>query len=323
MMRSVLPVQSALLEYIRTVFYRELRDVYSGLPKRPRWFLMRKIARFESVKLLVNYFHHLTTQSDVTYDVPQHQASLFQDVDVEHVVECLRTDGVCLGLNLPQEIVEQIVQFSKDVHCYGKAKPGLGFYYHEKDRISHKLNINLSNADYYNTSNCRAIQMIVEDPVLLKIARAYLGGPPVHQGTKLRWSFATKLSDFEKYKLSQTFHYDLDDYCAMKFFFYLTDVGVDDGPHICISGSHKSKKFLHKLLRGIYNEDNMVKFYSKDRVKFIYGGSGYGFVEDIFIMHKGLTPIKNDRLILIIEYALRDYGMKHDRIKESQLKSIS
>jgi hypothetical protein len=322
MMRSVFPFQSTLLEYIRTVLYREIRDVYYGFPKHPRWFLMRKLARFESIKILVNYLRR-TTQPKVTHDISQHQNSLFQDIDTDRVVDCLRKDGICLGLSLPRDIIAQIQQYSKDVHCYGKAKPGWGFYYHEKDVIARKLSIYLSNADYYNTADCRAVQMIVEDPVLLKIAKTYLGGPPVHQGTRLRWSFATNLSDFEKFKLNQTFHYDLDDYCAIKFFFYLTDVGTNDGPHICISGSHKSKKFLHKLLRGIYNEDEMIKFYQKDSVKSIYGKSGYGFVEDIFIMHKGLTPIQNDRLILIIEYALRDYGMQHDRIQESQLKSIS
>jgi hypothetical protein len=322
MMRSVFPFQSTLLEYIRTVLYHEIRDVYYGFPKRPRWFLMRKLARFESIKILVNYLRR-TTQPKVAHDISQHQNSLFQDIDIDRVVDCLRKDGICLGLNLPRDIIAQILQYSKDVHCYGKAKPEWGFYYHEKDAIAQKLGIYLSNADYYNTADCRAVQMIVEDPLLLKIAKTYLGGPPIHQGTRLRWSFATNLSDFEKFKLNQTFHYDLDDYCAIKFFFYLTDVGTTDGPHICISGSHKSKKFLHKLLRGIYNEDEMIKLYQKDSVKSIYGNSGYGFVEDIFIIHKGLTPIQNDRLILIIEYALRDYGMQHDRIQESQLKSIS
>jgi hypothetical protein len=322
MRRSVVPSLFALLESARTILYRETRDVYYGLPKHPRWFIMRKLARFESMKSLINNLRRHTTQLEVNHDVSKYSNTIFRGMDTDHVIDCLRKDGVYVGLHLPMDMVEQIMQFTKDVHCYGIGKTEYGFYYDEKDKVSRKLNRTFSGAYYYNTANCRAIRMIVEDPLLLKIARGYLGGHPMHQGTELRWSFATNLSEFDKLRTNQTFHYDLDDYCAMKFFFYLTDVGIDDGPHICIVGSHKSKKFLHKLLRGIYNEEETINFYKKENVKVICGNSGYGFVEDIFVIHKGLTPVKHDRLILIIEYALRDYGMQHDRIQESQLKSI-
>jgi hypothetical protein len=219
-------------------------------------------------------------------------------------------------------MVEQIFQFTKNTPCYGDGKPQFGFYYHEKDMVAKECNISFSNAHYYNTSTYQPIQAIVEDPVLLDIARRYLGGPPVHQGTDLRWSFCKQLSEFEKYKFNQSFHYDIDDYSAIKFFFYLTDVDMDNGPHMYISGSHKSKKFIYKVIRGIYNETKLYKFYNIKNVKHVCGKSGFGFVEDTFIIHKGLSPVKSDRLILIIEYALRDYNMQHDRIEASRLSSL-
>ena len=164
--------------------------------------------------------------------------------------------------------------------------PHWGFHYDRKDMVSRKLNINFATGDYYNTFTCRPIQQVVEDPMLLKIAQIYLGGLPVHQGTNLLWSFCKSSSEFDRYKANKTFHYDLDDYCSMKFFFYLTDVCINDGPHVCLLGSHKSKKFLWKVFRGNYHDDQVMHHYKSDRVKFIYGTSGYGFVEDSSIIHK-------------------------------------
>jgi hypothetical protein len=143
---------SALREYIRTFLYREIRDVYYGLPKHPRWFLMRKIARFESIKSLVSSLRHRLAHPDSMPDISQPQNSLFQGINIDRVVGCLRKDGVFVGLNLPIKVVEQIVQFSKDVYCYGKNKPEWGFYYDEKDVAIRKLNIKLLTADYITLS---------------------------------------------------------------------------------------------------------------------------------------------------------------------------
>jgi hypothetical protein len=322
MLRSWLTVLSAWLGALRTILYAELRDVSLGLPMHPRWFLMRMLGRFERGKSLVMYLRRRRTRRHVHGNGYQRQDTIFPDVDIEHAIDCLKKDGVYLGLHLPEEVVRQIVKFAAETYCYGNHKPHWGFYYSRKDIASRKLNINFLTGDYYNTFTCKAIQSVVEDPNLLKISQNYLTGFPVHQGTNLRWSFATTSSAFDRYRANQTFHYDLDDYCSLKFFFYLTDVGTDDGPHVCILGSHVSKKFAWKVFRGTYDDDQVMNYYTAGRMKFIYGNSGYGFVEDSSIIHKGATPLKNDRLILIIEYALRDYAMQHDHIAESELQPI-
>ncbi len=312
----------ALREQIRIFLYREIRDVYRGLFTHPRWLLMRKIARFDSVKSLVKYRRSRAAQRQGAHDVSQRPSPIFTDVDIDRMVDSLRKDGICLGIHLPRDIREQIFQYTKNTLCYGHGKPYWGFYYHEKNTISHKHNLNLTAADYFNTANCQVIQRIIDDPILLEIARKYLGGIPVHQGTRLRWTFRTNLSALEKFKYNRTFHYDLDDYAAIKFFFYLTDVDMEDGPHVCIMRSHTSKNVLHRLLRGMHNDEQITDYYGVENVNVLCGTAGFGFVEDTFIMHKGLTPTNNDRLILIIEYALRDYGMKHDCIQEAQLQEL-
>jgi hypothetical protein len=39
-------------------------------------------------------------------------------------------------------------------------------------------------------------------------------------------------------------------------------------------------------------------------------------------MHKGFATIQEDRLVLILEYALRDYGMQHDAVDKSRLRGL-
>ncbi|MDH3603263.1 MAG: hypothetical protein OEU26_26920, partial [Candidatus Tectomicrobia bacterium] len=234
----------------------------------------------------------------------------------------LGRDGLCLGVNLPLDVVDEIVQFALQTRCYGNGQPGWGFFHHEKQDVANRLGLKFTTADYFNTSESEVIRRVLNDPALLAIARQYLGGVPVHQGTRLRWSYGVELSELEKYKYSRTFHYDLDDYQAIKFFFYLTDVEMNTGPHVCVRGSHNTKRFSHRVLRGRCADEDVIEYYGADKVAVICGSAGAGFAEDTFCMHKGLATIQEDRLVLILEYALHDYGMQHDDVEMSLLRSL-
>ena len=323
MRESINPVLKALFDTIRMILYREARDFCKGFYPNPRWFLMRKIGRFESVKGFVGFYRRgvrgVTPPSLLT---PNSQETIFKDLDVERSLEELGQDGLSLGVNLPLDVVDEIVQFAHQTRCYGNGKPDWGFFHHEKQEVAQRCGLQFTTADYFNTSESEAIQRVLNDSTLLTIARRYLGGPPVHQGTRLRWSYGVELSELEKYKYSRTFHYDLDDYRAIKFFFYLTDVDVNAGPHVCVRGSHTTKRFSHRVLRGSCSDEDVIQYYGVDKIAVICGSAGAGFAEDAFCMHKGLATIQTDRLVLILEYALRDYGMQHDDVEKSLLRSL-
>jgi hypothetical protein len=108
-MRSWVPVLSAWLGTLRTILYAELRDVSLGLPRHPRWFLMRKLGRFERGKALVLYLRRRRAQPHIPGDGFQRQDTLFPDLDIEHAVDCLKKDGVYRGLRLPKEVVQHIL----------------------------------------------------------------------------------------------------------------------------------------------------------------------------------------------------------------------
>lgn len=312
-----------LILLIRTTVYRELSDLQKGMVGNVRWFFMRKMARFNTCQYLVKSFRRNTyTLSEISNHATIAN-SIFVDVDINQVVTQLEKDGIYVGLNLPKHLVNEIVKFAHHTPCYANGCEDLGFYYHDKDKVLKETGINLIIGDYYNTSSCEAIQKITNDPVLTEISRRYFNNDSVCQGHKLWWSFPTNLEIHHRFKYGQTFHYDLDDYAALKFFFYLTDVRATSGPHVCVLGSHNSKAFLHNILRGYWSDDTIIRKYKKEHIKTIHARSGEGFVEDTLCLHKGTIPEHKERLILVIEYAMRDYGMQNNIKNENQLKLIT
>jgi hypothetical protein len=115
----------------------------------------------------------------------------------------------------------------------------------------------------------------------------------------------------EQLKAAQVFHYDLDDYRFIKFFFYLTDVDLYSGPHVLIRGSHKNKKLSHQLL-GVRcaskPDEDIVGCYGAENLVTICGPAGLGFAEDATCFHKGTLPTQKERLLLQIEFAINNYG---------------
>ena len=75
---------------------------------------------------------------------------------------------------------------------------------------------------------------IATDPRVLALASGYLGLP----ATVVEVSAWRSMPGADKAVGAQIFHRDRDDFRACKLFFYLSDVGTDDGPHIFVRSSH-------------------------------------------------------------------------------------
>lgn len=302
--------------------YDSCYENYKGLTKNPRWLLMRKISRFQTGRSIMRYFLKGSAKS---YQSPvNYSHSLFQDVDVDEVINNLKTDGLYLSITLPKEVVKEIVEFANSTACYGNRKLDMVFYNQQKEKVQTQLGKRFVVGYYFNTALlCPAIKKVQNDPKLLAIAAKYLEQEPVHQGNQLWWSFAGETTDWERSKAAQMFHYDIDDYRFLKFFFYLTDVDADSGPHVCVRGSHKKKNISHLLLRKRETDEDIINYYGRESIVTIYGQAGFGFVENPLCFHKGITPTHQDRLMLQIEFATTDYGMQHDLRDGSVLKIVS
>ncbi|MDZ8077598.1 MAG: hypothetical protein RMX35_00635 [Nostoc sp. DcaGUA01] len=291
--------------------YNICYENYIGLTKNPRWLLMRKVSRFRIGRLTRDFFNRKNKY--VYQKNVNNNSSLFPDIDVDVVVNSLNKNAFYLGINLPKEIVKQITDFAHSHACYGYYKPNLGFFYHQKESAEKHYRQIFKLAGYFNTALlCPAIKRLQNDPKLLTIAAQHLECKPVHLSNQLWWTFAGDTTNFEKMKTFQMFHYDIDDYRFLKFFFYLTDVDASGGPHVCVRGSHKQKKLSHLLLPKCETDEEIISYYQPKSLVTIYGKAGFGFAEDPFCFHKGTTPITQDRLILQVEFGTIDYNMQHD-----------
>lgn len=281
---------------------------FTCMKHNPGLFWMRKLARFEFFRgWIIRFFRH----SNLAYELNQANPSVFQGIKVESLVSALRTDSYALGINLPQDIIQEILNYAHSAPCYAERNPNAKFYYREKEKVQASLGKEVRLGSYFNAEGCAVVRKLEHDPGLLAIAAKFLEAPPIHIATELWWSFPVTGTLFEQLKAAQVFHYDLDDYRFIKFFFYLTDVDECTGPHVLLRGSHKNKKFSHQLLgvRCASKDDKeIVEYYGTENLVTICGSAGLGFAEDSTCFHKGTSPSGKERLLLQIEYAINHYG---------------
>ena len=78
-------------------------------------------------------------------------------------------------------------------------------------------------------------------------------------------SFPANLTELEKIKNAQYYHWDNDFVKFFKLYIYLSDVDSDCGPHIFIPQTHKKKLDKHKLQRP-YKDTDIDNFLRKKRI---------------------------------------------------------
>jgi hypothetical protein len=281
--------------------------------QNPQWLLMYIFSRFETTRsLLILFYKSLYSNRSSVLQNTHLSNSLFENLDADKVVEDLRRDGFSPNISLPKYIVDSIYSFIGEIDYFPD---------HDGQRIEGSgEGVGLPGITYAKTYsrgrypedflNCKEVKQIINDPKLLYIAIKYLGVQPLHIGSRLWWSF----SDVPPYDLNragQNFHYDIDDYRSLRFFFYLTDVGVSNGPHAVIRGSHTNKSNSHRFaLSRFFSDEELGSFYKKEDFITLCGKRGYGFAEEPSIFHKGVSPKNGDRLILLIQYAINDWGVQ-------------
>ena len=277
--------------------------------KNPAWLLMFLLGRFNFMRNLVSLFHQVKD-----LDKYQERHSIFKDIEVDLVVKSLQRDGYYLGINLPPALIDEITQLAYSTKIQARNyNANLSFFYSDKTQLNTEDSNTFVHGFYTDVSSrIPSIKKLENDPKLLKIAAQYLDCEPVHIRTDLSWCFVAEKSAYEKNggDAQILFHYDLDDYHALKFFFFITDVDLSSGPHVCIRGSHKKKKLFHQFSLLIGRSDReMVDYYGQENLITICGQAGFGFAEDPFCFHRGTPPIDKDRLMLQIEFAVKNYGM--------------
>lgn len=287
-------------------FKRKFFDYLVQIVNKPRWFLMFSTGRIQCLRSLMIFI----LKRPYKCKIHSNRNSLFEKLDVDKVVQQLRNNGLYLGVNLPQPLLQEILEFSSSTNYLGNAGSQTYFFLAEKEKEELRHQSKFVSAHHLNpSSECPAVKNLEHDPKLWTIAAEYLETTPVLMKSWLRWTFATEATVSENVKGFFRFHYDLEDYRFIKFMFYLTDVDSSNGPHVCVKGSHKKKKLQHQfsLIRE-RDDQEIINYYGIESVETICGTAGFGFVEDFYCFHKATLPVHGNRLILEVKFAMNDYG---------------
>lgn len=253
--------------------------------------------------------HRITEQNYAK----ERNLSIFQDLEPEVAVESIEQDGYYPGLQLPETILKELLEYADTANISIDGKSGLEFKYGDRHQAAKKYQCEILTGNYLAVnSECSAMQKLVNDPKVKEIAARYLGKEPILVRSQMNWTFiGSKEAYAQKGVIGSPtvlFHYDLDDYRTLKFFFYLTDVDSFSGSHRCVAGSHKKRKLSHFLLRS-QSDKAIADYYGAENIVDICGQAGFGFAEDPFCFHRGSPPVTAHRLMIHLEFALNDYGV--------------
>lgn len=153
------------------------------------------------------------------------------------------------------------------------------------------------------------IQRIMTDFSVLSIAQSYLGCLPKADVTGMWWH--TDFSKEPNAEAATMWHFDMDRVKWLKFFFYLTDVTPDTGPHCFIEGSHRTRGIPKHLLQHGYSrltDKDIEDFYPKEKYIEYNAKKFTVIVEDTRGLHKGKAVIKGSRLIFQTQFSDHLFG---------------
>ena len=240
-------------------------------------------------------------------EFPEHDGVLGA-FDRKQVIENLDRDGFhVFDARLPDSVCDRLLAHALKTPsvAQGAAGDGDAMLVYDRNR-PRAVRYELEPKDLV----CNAdVQSLLADWSLLTVAQDYLRASPIFDIVTMWWH--TAYSDRPDARAAQFFHFDLDRPRWLKFFFYLTDVGPENGPHCFIKGSHRTGGIADELLARGYarlGDDDVAKHYAPDEhVKFV-GRKGTIIAEDTRGLHKGQHVVRGDRLIFQLELTNTLFG---------------
>lgn len=207
--------------------------------------------------------------------------------------ERIRADGfVVLCSPFDQDKLRRVQAELQQRLCFDAWKPERGLFLIEDAP---------EDANTFHVSGVESIREAVEianDPQILSAVSAYLGCRPTIDDILAWWSLPGRAAPREE----QFFHRDRDSIRFVKLFVYLSDVGEQDGPHIFVRGSHRTKVLSSGPLRK--SDAEVAANVEADDITHFTGAFGTLFLEDTSGIHKGTLPTVGKRLILQVRYAM-------------------
>ncbi len=204
---------------------------------------------------------------------------------------------------LKPELCDALIDFARTV----PSKPRIPGY--ENKRVVYDRNnlvANLYDFDPQVLLEHPIIQDLITDESLIAAAVEFLGPSAKLHNVAMWWSNAD-FHNVSKDGAAQLYHVDMDTIRWVNFFFYLTDVGTENGPHCYVARSHRiAPKEVYRDGR-ISDEEVAAHFKPEDMVE-LTGLKGTILMVDTTGLHKGKALTSGERLMMQIRFAVNYFG---------------
>jgi hypothetical protein len=231
--------------------------------------------------------------------------SNIEDKEQDIINSTLKKNGYYVfDYKLPSEIVNRIKEYAFKTPC--KIPP------HYNKEVFFDYTNPLAEIYRFSPDDLMKNEDIIElikDPVLINIARNYLGAEPIIDSVAMYGS--TSFLKEPSSHAAQLYHFDLDRIKWLKIFIYLNDVDENSGPHYYIEGTHISGSKPQEILNRGYkriSDKELELYYSAERFKNVTGKAGSIFAGDTKCWHKGSVVKSGYRLVLELEYTSSLFG---------------
>lgn len=225
--------------------------------------------------------------------------------EVKSVCKTIRDKGFYIfDLKLSEEYIEDLTNLAMNINCFARSSNNS-----IKVKIGSQEKFDYPRYDF-NTNELlgnKTICNLVTDQSLKVLAGEYLGSTPICDLITMWWSFP---SDQYHSEAAQIYHFDMDRFKFLKFFFYLTDVDEETGPHCYVESSHRRLPFRVRR-DGRFSDKIIEEVYGKHNIKKLIGPKGTIMAVDTRGFHKGEPLIHGRRLLFQIEFSNSLFGMNY------------
>ncbi len=244
------------------------------------------------------------------------------DDSVRRIAEDIEKNGFhVFDRKLPMEIVNRLRAFaetipSRALQTADAAKKDGEFAAKPAPYRQHPVESPAYHIDQRDIVENPTVQQLLMDSGFQRVAQAFLRCAPIVDLVAMWWSrpFHGKAST----EAAQLYHFDMDRIKLVKFFFYLTDVTPESGPHCYVRGSSKRKP--KPILRDGRIPDEEIRMHHREEdILEICGEIGSIIAVDTRGWHKGKPLTEGERLILQFEFANSMFGQNYPKAEMAKI----